>query len=58
MYHKGRSVHTMSTSEKNFVINSLVKLIKENPKANNEILNFTLDTGLLVKDILVNENKK
>lgn len=58
MYHKGRSVHTMSTSEKNFVINNLVKLVKENPKANNDILNFTLDTGLLVKDILVNENKK
>ena len=58
MYHKGRSVHTMSSSEKNYVINNLVKIIKSNPQANSELLNFTLDTGLLVKDILVNEDKQ
>lgn len=58
MYYKGRSVHTLSSSEKNYIINNLVKIIKDNPKDNIELLNFTLDTGLLVKDMLVNENKK
>ena len=53
MYTKGRSVHTMKVSEKNFVINTITKLMVENK--DDEIKQFMIDTGLILKHMVIKE---
>lgn len=55
MYKKGRSVHTLNSSEKNFIINSLTKIVMKNEQdlKETEIMNFMLDTGMIAKPINV-----